>query len=539
MEAQEQQGDSMPPPEVIATLVDLARLAHRIELAAPEEPGTIATLLLERLMMVCKAQRGAIVFTPQRPVEHKPSFGASAMEVKDAPQARLQAPIGVGKTLRILAQNRMHEEEVLALLEGCSSEGAAIQSPAGEPCCVICRLPISAPSDHRQDGRAVQSIPRPDLAGASPEPSIHRGSTTPLPMYALLVLVWDAVRDDNVANDERACIAAEEATALLPLIADAAGTVMMHLLLVERTRELEAMSDHKALRNMELLKAELLATVSHELRSPLASIKGYAATLLRHERRISREERHEFLLAITEASDRLAGVIDRLLEMSQLETGVITIELTAVNLAYLVREAITALEQRFVEPEHQERRFLFTLRLEDEQNTPTEEEPEIWADRHRLREVLDNLLDNAIHYSPEGGVIEVIIRPVFTRGQTSRLRTVARGDGGDDRQAMMPLAKQEVQSMVEICVHDQGIGIPPAHLERVFDRFHRVDTRLTREVNGMGLGLATCKRIVELHGGTIWAESDLGQGSTFHVWLPRDARPLSMHASRFTHEKGE
>jgi len=338
-------------------------------------------------------------------------------------------------------------------------------------------------------------------------------------MYALLVLVW-------VGSDDRTRVAAESAKTLLPFLADAAGMVMTHLLLVERTRELEAMSDHKALRNMELLKAELLATVSHELRSPLASIKGYAATLLRHERRISREERHEFLLAIKEASDRLAGVIDRLFEMSQLETGDITIELTVVNLAYLVREAITALEQRFVEPEHQERRFMFTLRLEDEQNTPTHEEPVIWADRHRLREVLDNLLDNAIHYSPEGGAIEVLIRPVFTRGQTSGPRPMARGDGGDDRQAIMPLAKQEAQRMVEICVHDQGIGIPPAHLERVFDRFHRVDTRLTREVNGMGLGLAICKRIVELHGGTIWAESDIGRGSMFHVWLPVDARHL-------------
>lgn len=532
MEAQDKQGDSMPAPEVIATLLDLARLAHRIELAAPEAPGTIATLLLERLMMVCKAQRGAILFTPQRPVEHKPSIGTSAISLKDTPQARLQTPISAGKTLGILAQNGMHEEEMLALLEGFSSDGLAIQSPPDEPCCLLCRLPISAPSDHRQDGGAAQSIPRPDLAGASPEPSIHRGSTTPLPLYALLVLVW-------VGSDDRTRVAAESAKTLLSFLADAAGMVMTHLLLVERTRELEAMSDHKALHNMELLKAELLATVSHELRSPLASIKGYAATLLRHERRISREERHEFLLAITEASDRLAAVIDRLFEMSQLETGDIHIELTVVNLAYLVREAITALEQRFVEPEHQEGHFIFTLRLEDEQSTPTHEEPEIWADRHHLREVLDNLLDNAIHYSPEGGAIEVIIRPVFTRGQTNRPRPVARGDGGDDRQAMMPLAQQEVQSMVEICVRDHGIGIPLAHLERVFDRFHRVDTRLTREVSGIGLGLAICKRIVKLHGGTIWAESEVGAGSTFHVWLPRDARHLEIHASRFRHEKGE
>jgi signal transduction histidine kinase len=512
MEAQDKQGDSIPPPEVIATLLDLARLAHRVELAAPAAPGTIATLLLERLMMVCKAQRGAILFAQERPVEHKPSIGTSVMEVKNTSQARLQTPTGVGQTRRILAQHGMHEEEVLALLEGCSSDGTVLQSRAGEPCCLICRLPISAPIDHQQDGGATQSVPRPDLAGASP-------TATPLPVYGLLMLVW-------VGNDERTRNAAKSAKTLLPFIVDIAGTVITQLLLVERTHELEAMSDRKALRDMELLKAELLATVSHELRSPLASIKGYAATLLRHERRISREERHEFLLAITEASDRLAGVIDRLLEMSQLETGDIAIELTAVNLAYLVREAITAVEQRFVGPEHQERRFMFTLRLEDKQNTPTHEEPVIWADRHRLREVLDNLLDNAIHYSPEGGAIEVIIRPVFTRGQTSRPRTATSRDGRDDRQAMTQLAKQEAQPMVEICVRDQGIGIPPAHLERVFDRFHRVDTRLTRETNGIGLGLAICKRIVELHGGTIWAESDLDQGSTFHVWLPRDSRLL-------------
>ncbi len=78
--------------------------------------------------------------------------------------------------------------------------------------------------------------------------------------------------------------------------------------------------------------------------------------------------------------------------------------------------------------------------------------------------------------------------------------------------------------MVEICVRDNGIGIPPAHLGQIFDRFHRVDTRLTREVGGLGLGLSICKRIVELHGGLIWAESEIGRGSAFHVWLPMDER---------------
>jgi signal transduction histidine kinase len=77
--------------------------------------------------------------------------------------------------------------------------------------------------------------------------------------------------------------------------------------------------------------------------------------------------------------------------------------------------------------------------------------------------------------------------------------------------------------MLEICVRDSGIGIPQEHIGRIFDHFHRVDTRLTREVNGLGLGLAICKRIVELHDGVIWAESEVSKGSTFHVWLPLDA----------------
>jgi len=334
-------------------------------------------------------------------------------------------------------------------------------------------------------------------------------AATVLPVYALLVLVWMATDESTAFPGLRPCMAASQARSLLPWIREAAGAVVTHLLLDERLHDLEATADRTRRGEMEVLKAELLATVSHELRSPLASIQGYAATLLRQERRISPEERHEFLLAIKEASARLAGVIDRLLELSQWETGDIPLELSTVNLAYLVREAITALEQRLLAPGHAGRAWTLALRLLDEQGLPSEEEPLIWADRHRLREVLDNLLDNALHSSPEGGAIEITLRPLFTPGQS-----------------VVPPDPQAVQQLVEIAVRDQGIGIPPAQLARVFDRFHRVDTRLSRAVGGLGLGLAICKRIVEVHGGTIWAESELGQGSTFHVWLP-----VATHAS--------
>ncbi len=493
MEVQDKLIGGIPTPEVIAALVDLARLSHRAELAIFDAPGTIAALLLERLLTLCGAQRGAVLFTMQ-----------------DADKPR---PYG-RKEFRTFALHGMDEEEARALIATFSADDAAMQSPPDEPCWMICRLPISVPPVQQQDNRAEQSV-----AG---EPS-H----TFLPSYVLLMLGWDG-------NDERACIAAaKKGQTVLPLVADVAGSALMNILLVEQIHELESITEHKALREMELLKAELLATVSHELRSPLASIKGYAATLLRHERRISREERREFLLAINEASDRLAVVIDRLLEISQLETGSITIERTPVNLAYLAREAITAIEQRLVTLEEAgreantpdaQRRYTFTLRLEDRLGTPTRDEPISQADRHRLREVLDNLLENAITYSPDGGTIEVVVRPMLTPGQAIRVLALLDDGDGSRNKAVIPPSVPQSQQMVEICVRDHGIGIPAAHLERIFDRFYRVDTRLTRQVNGVGLGLAICKRIVELHAGVIWAESEVGKGSVFHVWLPMDVR---------------
>jgi signal transduction histidine kinase len=509
MEAKHTPADGVPAPigpEVIAALLDLARLSHRAEFAIAH--GTIATLLLERLLTLCRAQRGAVLSALQGTDRSRPYNN---------------------KTFRTVATHNMNEEEAIELLASFSLDGPDIQSPSGAACSAIARLPLSAflseeqgvIVDQRDDG-ADQPIT--EQPGPAKEITRQQGSTTTLlPPSALLVLVWDG-------EDEQACIAAvERGRGILPYITDVAGAVLMNILLVERVHELEAASDRTSLREMELLKAELLATVSHELRGPLASIKGYAATLLRHERRILREERHEFLLAINEASDRLAVVIDRLLEMSQLETGTIEIALAPVNLAYLVREAILAIKQRFVESGKDgpmERipagRFTFTLRLEDEHGAPTNEEPIIWADRLRLREVLDNLLENALHYSPAGGTIEVTLRPVFTAVSTNT------SSSNDDRgkRTIMPSSKQITHQMVEICVCDTGIGIPPEHLERIFDRFHRVDTRLTREVNGIGLGLAICKHIVDLHHGTMWAESEAGKGSIFHVRLPVNAPDL-------------
>jgi signal transduction histidine kinase len=277
-----------------------------------------------------------------------------------------------------------------------------------------------------------------------------------------------------------------------------------------------AINQAETFKEADRLKAELLGTVSHELRSPLAVIKGYAATLLRHERRLPRQERHEFLLAIEEASDRLAVIIDRLLEMAQLGTGATTVHRAPVDITRVVREALTALEGALRNRStHEYQLSMSTTNLAGE---PALSVPLVPADPRLLRDVLDNLLENAVKYTPDGGDIAVTVReraadPVVPPEQSQHAAV---------RAETPPDAPPHIVAgpALEISVRDTGVGIPTEHLGRVFDRFHRVDSRLTRDVDGLGLGLAICKRIVELHEGIIWAESQPGQGSTFHVVLP-------------------
>ena len=276
---------------------------------------------------------------------------------------------------------------------------------------------------------------------------------------------------------------------------------------------------------------ELLSTMSHELRSPLASIKAYATTLLRRDQRLSRAERREFLLAIDEASDRLEVVIEHLLEMAQLETGTLLLEPSVVNLVQLVREAMADVQRlkgaagspNPTAARERQREVALSLRLEGRGGGPGHDELLIQADRQQLRKVLDHLLENAINYSPEGGTIEVMLRPLpgSMRYEGSGVSQQRDGAGHGGQTTNMPPTPSGDQGLVEICVRDHGKTIPAEHLAQVFEPFYRVDTRLAREVNGLGVGLAICKRIVELHGGRIWAESTLGEGSTFHVWLPR------------------
>jgi PAS domain S-box-containing protein len=227
-------------------------------------------------------------------------------------------------------------------------------------------------------------------------------------------------------------------------------------------------------KELEQLKSQLLSTVSHELRTPLASIKGFATTLLRQDVKWDEPTTREFLRIIEEESDRLEELIDNLLDMSQVEAGALRIRLEPVQLRRIVREAV----------EHAQRRteaHWFVVDLPAEL-------PRVWADPRRIRQALNNLLENAVKYSPNGGQITVSCE-------------------------VEPLG-------VTVSIADQGEGIPAEYLDRVFDRFFQLDGATTRRTGGSGLGLAIVKGIIEAHRGTIWAESTPGQGTVFRFTLP-------------------
>jgi len=468
--------------EITAALIDLAALTRRAACAAHAHLDAISHEMLEYVLALCKAQRGAVLLAGGH--DSPQTHGESAQPTSDH-----------AKASRALALHNIHEEDAHALLRVIPPAHTHIHS-AEITCWITYGLSLNEVAG---DSGSALDVP----LGASSH--VEGGQN------ALLVLGWSNESDEACASMIARC------QTVLPLVADAVGAVVACIVMKERVQELECASVCESLQGMELLKAELLGTVSHELRSPLASIKGYAATLLRHERRLAREERHQFLLAITEASDRLEVIIERLLEISQFETGQVRIDRAPVDMAHLAGEAIAAIQERVeaASPGH----CVFGLRLTSADSAPADAVPLIVADQRRLRAVLDYLLENAVNYSPGGGAIDVTIRPVV---QTHPLAkgTAPRQDGENPPGGHVP------RSMLEICVSDSGQGIPDGHLQRIFERFRRVDTRLTRETNGLGLGLTICKRIVELHDGLIWAENrPHGGGAAFYVRLPIDEPP--------------
>ncbi len=222
------------------------------------------------------------------------------------------------------------------------------------------------------------------------------------------------------------------------------------------------------------MKSDLLATVSHELRTPLSTIKGYSTMILDYSSRLGSDETMDYLKSIDNSADRLTKLVDNLLDTSRMEAGLLKLEKSPTNISQLIQRV--AAEAGIRAGHHK-----IITKLNDKL-------PRLNIDVKRIRQVLDNLIDNAIKYSPQG--TEVLIS-----------------------------AKKNGRELL-VSINDQGAGIPAEELTNIFDRMYRIEQRLSSGVDGMGLGLYICQRLVEAHGGRIWAESTVGQGSTIQFTLP-------------------
>lgn len=253
------------------------------------------------------------------------------------------------------------------------------------------------------------------------------------------------------------------------------------------------------------LNPEWLASLSHELRSPLTAIQGYASMLLRHHERITPEERQEFLQAISQSSNRMASVLDRFLDIANLEAGVIKLHSQPIDISQLVQEVFLAEQQ-----EYPNNKVSLTINQESNPTLPPDQHQFIInADATLIHKMLVQLMDNAQKYSDARTPIEVTLSSTSLNQKRMQIPPRIR--------EQLP---EEDQQFVELSIQDQGIGIPITDHERIFERFERVDMQLTRQVSGLGLGLTMCKYIVALHNGVIWVESIPGEGSTFYVLFP-------------------
>ncbi len=256
--------------------------------------------------------------------------------------------------------------------------------------------------------------------------------------------------------------------------------------LTEETTRLETA------RRAEIIRAELLASVSHELRTPLGFIKGYATTLLRDDVRWTGTQQREFLTVIDEECDHLAGLVDSLLEAGRVQAGRLYLERRPVDMRRLVESAVArwsstnsaaAAGGRFVQ-----------LSV-DPTWGPNDERAVASVDQSRIEQVVLNLIQNAVKYSPDGVGIDVLVNGVVDQEQATPL--------------------------VELAVADRGLGIPRDELERIFEPFYRVRSNTASTISGTGLGLAISRAIVEAHGGRIWAENRQGGGTVIRFTCPR------------------
>lgn len=234
--------------------------------------------------------------------------------------------------------------------------------------------------------------------------------------------------------------------------------------------------DISEIRRLERVRAEFVANVSHELKTPVTAVKGFAETLLAGALYNYRAA-EEFVNIINEEAGRLSRLIHDLLELSKIESKEVKMQIETLELGSEVKRIVNK-----IMPQLQKKELGLGIDVPHKGIV-------VQADRDRLEQVLINLLDNSLKYTPREGRVEVSIK--------------------------------ERSDEVVVAVKDTGIGIPGEDLPRIFERFYRVDKARSRKLGGTGLGLAIVRHIVEAHGGRVWVESEVGKGSTFYFSLKK------------------
>lgn len=352
--------------------------------------------------------------------------------------------------------------------------------------------------DARRLGRAVLGPFVPDETAAPPESLLSIDAGIDRAEAAALVAKMPRASKSTIDR------MAEHLRSTLDLILFAGHKALltshMHLATVrESYRELQDKNQKlqeafDRLKELDRLKSNFLGTVSHELRTPLTSIIGYSEMLGEGIAGSLTDEQREFVETIHEKGEQLLGLISSLLDMSKLESGTMTLRRTIIDVAPVLGDVAATLAPVA-------RKRAITLEHVVDAGVPP-----LRADGERLRQVLLNLVDNAIKFSPEGSRVSL----------RASVRAPRHGNAPDEGFVLLEPSRQEI----EIRVADQGIGIAEEQRQRVFDAFYQIDSSSTREYGGSGLGLSIVKRLVEAHGGSVGIESNEPAGTVFVISLP-------------------
>ncbi len=336
------------------------------------------------------------------------------------------------------------------------------------------RLAMNVLSFHDQylvaTERLLGAVGAGDLAQAR---RINEVDADPL-FHAMQVLLTAATQDR--ASEADAAFVALRSTGrwlliLAPIVFAIGFVLLLGLWRILEQYHSATRATYREIDQLSKLRAEFVSTVSHEFRTPLTGIQGFSEMMRDEE--LPADLMREYAGDINKDAQRLNRLINDMLDLDQLEAGQMKLRVGPVDLNGVLRDTAAQLASKGS-------RHRFELDLE-------EDLPKLSGDADRLTQVVTNLLSNAIKYSPGGGTIEV--------------RTKA----------------------MDLTVRDHGIGIQPEHLEQIFQRYSRIETSATQNIQGTGLGLTIARQIVQLYGGKVWATSESGQGAVFHVQLPLDA----------------